>query len=253
MDYPQKGEYKKAQNTKSDVLVFFVHFFEGNKRLISKHVALVNELGFDTYAFNLNDRIENWRQIPISSSGQFGIKHCLTDQIETHLNLFPDQKKIIFAFSNPSASAIEAIARRNVYDIVGLICDSGPSGKFFESAIGLFAKEKKIQADWYHHNILKPQFMKWLVAPLFSLVWSPQLHKDIHLDLSRFPEGFPVLSLRGWQDQLIPPQHIDLVFERHSQLDLQNINLTDVGHLEGLKKSPHIYKYSVEKFLSQFI
>lgn len=249
--YPQHGEYRKAEHSKSDVLVFFVHFFEGNKKLLSKHIQLVNQLGFDTYAFNMDDKIKGLLHPPVASNGKFGIKHVLAEQIETHLNLFP-QKKLVFAFSNPCASAIEAIANRNCSDIVGLICDSGPSGKFFESAINLFVKEQSIRAKWYRNPLLKSKLAKWLAVPGFTTLWSPLLHKDVHADLAKFPENFPVLSIRGGKDALIPPLHIDLIFDPHSKLDLQNLNLPEVHHLQGLKAEPEIYTRALKKFLHQF-
>lgn len=249
--YPQQGEYRKAEHKKSDVLVFFVHFFEGNKKLLSKHILLVNQLGFDTYAFNMDDKFKSLLHPPLASNGKFGMKHVLAEQIETHLNLFP-QKKLVFAFSNPSASAIEAIAHRNCSDIVGLICDSGPSGKFFESAINLFVKEQSIRAEWYNHRLLKSKIAKWLMAPGFTALWSPLLHKDVHADLAKFPDNFPVLSIRSGKDALIPPSHIDLIFNSHPKLDLQNLTLPEAEHLKGLKSSPEIYTRTLKKFLQQF-
>ena len=118
--FPDQGELFKAPTKRSQRLVFFVHFFEGNKKLLSKHILLVNQLGFDTYAFNMDDKFKSLLHPPLASNGKFGMKHVLAEQIETHLNLFP-QKKLVFAFSNPSASAIEAIAHRNCSDIVGWV------------------------------------------------------------------------------------------------------------------------------------
>lgn len=242
MKYPQSGELKLAKQRKSDYLVFFVHFFEGNKRAISRHVQLVNELGFDAFVFNLNDEIKSLKDIPISPTGQFGLKHVLADQIETLMNLLP-QKKIVFSFSNPSASAIEAIRRRNCSDVVGMICDSGPSAAFAKSAYNLFVKEKQ------DHNWL----IRMALLPLKTLSWSPKLHKDIHADLDSFPEGFPILSIRGWKDALIAPEDIDQVFQPHHNLDWQKLSLPDAEHLTGLRDFEDLYKPAVERFLKKFV
>ena len=47
MIYPDDGELFKAQQRKSDILIFFVHFFQGHKKALKRHIELVNELGFD--------------------------------------------------------------------------------------------------------------------------------------------------------------------------------------------------------------
>ena len=86
----------------------------------------MNELGFDCLIFELLDSIKNSPKHLISSSLQFGLKHVWADQIESILNSIPGDK-ILFSFSNPSASAIEVVAKRRGHDIKGLVCDSGPS------------------------------------------------------------------------------------------------------------------------------
>ena len=246
--YSLGGELFKSPQKKYKEVIFFVHFYEGNKRALRRHIEFVNELGFDAFAFNLKGGRYRWRDIkrnpqvdfPLSKKNAFGIKHVYADQIEMMLNQVAGDK-IIFAFSNPSASAIEAMARRNCSDVKALICDSGPSAKFIQSAYNLYTH------DWK----LKPLPLRVALTPFLSFGWSLHLHRDIHLDLSRFPQNFPILSIRGWKDPLIPPDHIDRVFEPHSNIQWQKLSLPEAGHLNGLKDFADEYQPGVQRFLSE--
>lgn len=233
------GVYSKAQNRAFEEVVFFVHFYEGNRRLLKRHIDLVNTLGFDAYAFNLRDDFSVWRP-PFSTTGKFGYKHAYADQIEKLLNDVPG-KKIVFSFSNPTAAAIEAMSRRNCEDTVALIADSGPSAKFVKSVFNLMVREKDF-APWP---------VRAAVTPLFSAVWSPRLHFDLHEDLKTFPAHFPILSIRGWKDPLISPDQIDAVFEPHKNLDWRKLALPEAGHLNGLRDFREDYEPVVKRFLSE--
>ncbi|MEN0057698.1 MAG: hypothetical protein AAGB31_02595, partial [Bdellovibrio sp.] len=128
---PFDGELFFAKNKRYEELVFFVPFYEGTKRQLLRHIKLVNDLGFDAFAFQLKGTHRDLLSLrpPLSSRGGFGAKHIYADQIEALLNMLPG-KKIIFSFSNPTAAAMEAMARRRCSDTVALICDSGPSARF---------------------------------------------------------------------------------------------------------------------------
>jgi fermentation-respiration switch protein FrsA (DUF1100 family) len=237
---PSDGEFFLSKSKRFDELIFFVHFYDGSKRQVIRHIKLVNELGFDAFAFQLHgthNDILNF-ELPLSPNGKFGAKHIYADQIEHLLNIIPGNK-IIFSFSNPSASAIEAMARRNCADTKALICDSGPTARFMPSAYNLYT----------HEYGLKSRLLKWTITPILSLGWSPFLHKDMKKDLNKFPKGFPILSIRGWKDKLIPPSHIDEVFEGHPQLNWIKLSLPEAEHLTGLRDFKEEYVPSVERFL----
>ncbi len=238
-NYPFSGELYLSRQKAFEEIVFFVHFYEGTKKQMMRHIRLVNNLGFDAFAFHLQGNMKDLLSgsLPWSAQANFGIKHTYADQIEALLNLLP-QRKIVFSFSNPSASAIEAIARRYCSDIQALICDSGPSNRFLASAVRLYQQEYS-PSPW----------QSYLFAPFMSLGWSPFMHLDLHDDLAQFPEDFPVLSISGWKDALIPPEHIDEVFEPHLQLKWQKLSLPGAEHLKGLRDFRDDYVPVVKKFL----
>ncbi len=241
--YPDAGELFKASVKKHEALIFFVHFYKGHKKALRRHIKFVNELGYDAYAFNLKDSASDHYGIPFSNvSKKFGLKHALADQIEQHLNLVKNyRQKVVFSFSNISACAIEAMARRKTNDLVALITDSGPSFNFLTSAYNL-----------YTHSIKIPFLpLRLLATPVLAYGWSLELHKNIHADLKQLPKNFPVLSIRGWKDPLIKPTDIDEVFEPCKNLSWEKLSLPEAAHLNGLRDFPNDYKPSVEAFLKQ--
>lgn len=240
-ELPFEGEFFLARNKKFEELIFFVHFYEGSKKQLLRHIRLVNSWGFDAFAFQLSGTLQDLKELnfPISAKGKFGTKHIYADQIEHLLNLIPGQK-IMFTFSNPSASAIEAMARRGCSDTVAMVCDSGPTARFLPSAQKLFT----------HNYNVKPWALTWALAPFLSVGWSPFFHRDLVPDLNTFPEGFKILSIRGWKDELIPPNHIDEVFEPHTQLHWSKLSIPDAYHLKGLRDFKSEYAPGLERFLN---
>ncbi len=240
-NYPDEGEIFKAADRKSDALVFFVHFYNGHKKAMLRHIRFVNQLGYDAYAFNLKDQMKEHFMVPYSPiSHKFGMKHALADQIEQHLDLLPEYKrKIMYAFSNVCACAIETMARRQDIYFNSMICDSGPTIEFMASAYKLYT----------HAEPIKFVPLRAAATPLFAMAWSKDLHADLIPDLRKFRQGFPVLSIRGWKDNLIPPADIDKVFEPCHNLVWQKLSLPEAEHLTGLRDFPKEYKPAVEEFL----
>jgi pimeloyl-ACP methyl ester carboxylesterase len=235
---PYNGESYKSRDKKFAETILFVPFYKGHKKSMQRHIQLVNELGFDAVAFDLYDDLSDLRHAILSAKPKFGLKHVWADQIENMLNFIPGQK-IIFSFSNPSASAMEAIARRNGSDVKALVMDSGPTGDLFNSTI-----------KYFKHEVPVPTLpLRMALAAVTTLLWHPNYKNVIHLDLAKFPKGFPLLSIRGWKDKLVSPQLIDSLLEPHSQIEWQKLSLPEAGHLNGLKDFASEYKSATEKFL----
>ncbi len=242
-EYPDQGELFKASHKKHEALIFFVHFYKGHKKALRRHIKFVNSIGFNAYAFNLKDSPKDHYGLPYSLvSKKFGLKHALADQIEQHLDLLPEYpNKIMYSFSNISACAIEAMARRSSPDIKAMITDSGPSFNFFSSAYNLYTYSKRISFLPF----------RLLATPVLAYGWSPEMHKNIHADLSKFPKGFPVLSIRGWKDPLIKPIDIDQVFEPCKNIIWEKLSLPEAGHLNGLRDFPKDYEPAIKDFLKR--
>lgn len=226
--------HKKYQET-----VVIVPFFGAQRSNLKRHIQYLGELGFDVAAFDLLDHL--FTEAPfhfINLNGKLGLKHKWTEQITEILDNLPGSK-IIFSFSNPSASAIEAVSLRQARDIRGLICDGGPSGQLRLSMINYFTYAQPIQSN----------FLRWLAAGLTAFLWHPRFGTVIHDDLRKIPKDFPILSIRGQKDSLISVEMIEMVFSRHSQIALEKLVLAEGEHVNGLKEFPEIYKPAVEKFL----
>ncbi len=237
---PSRGEMFPSPHKKFQETVLLVPFFGAEKKNLRRHIEFLNESGFDCVLMELRD---NWSGIAtnlFSSQMEFGLKHIWADQIEGILNEIPGDK-IIFAFSNPSASAIEAVARRHAADVKGLICDGGPSGQLWHSMVNYFTHEISL--------VLYP--IKAAAALLTASLWHPHFLEVISQDLEKFPKGFRVLSIRGWKDPLITPKMIDMVFEPHTQIDWQKLSIPEGKHVDGLKEHPEEYKAPVLQFLKE--
>lgn len=230
-----KAKQKKFQET-----IVMVPFFGAQRKNLHRHIEFLNELGYDCIACDLKDRWTDVATNFISSEARFGLKHVWADQIEAALNSVPGNK-IVFSFSNPSASAIEAIARRHAADIKGLICDGGPSAQLWHSMVNFFT----------HETPLPFYPLKAAAAAATSFLWHPKFLQTIHDDLKIFPKDFRILSIRGWKDPLITPKMIDMVFEPHKQLDWQKLSLPEGQHLNGIKDFPNEYKPPVTQFLKE--
>lgn len=240
LKFPFGGEFFPSKNKKMNELIILVPFYKARLLALKRHIEFLNDLGYDVFHFHLKVErdLKSLEKNLFSSREVFGLKHVWADQIEHIFNFFP-QNKIVFSFSNPSASAIEAIARRHATDIKGLICDSGPSSNLFESMISYYGSEEPIS--------FAP--LRYLAAFGTTLLWSPKYKTVFHSDLEKLPEHFKILSIRGWKDKLISPQNIDNVFDPHLQLDWQRLSLPKAGHLNGLRDYPEEYIDPVKKFL----
>jgi len=215
--------------------IILVPFFGAKPVQLQRHQKFLEELQFEVTQVTLS---YHWRP-NINSRYEVGMKGVWTDEIEQTLNKVSGDK-IIFSFSNPSAAAISAIVKRRACDVKALICDSGPSGDFFKSVIGLLKHQYKV-----------PTLLLYPLSIAFYLGWSPNWNESLKQDVEHLPTGFPVLTIQGWKDLLISPSQIDKAFESAKQIDRIKLVLPEAGHLNGLKKFPELYKPAVESFLKQ--
>src|SRR3989338_5268027 len=107
-----QGEVIRSPNKKYSETVVFIPFYFGKKQHMRRHAEFMAELGYDSVIFNLSYK---WLKVipKLKSSLKlgWGIKHVWTKEITKVLDSIPGDK-IIFAFSNPSTAALEAIQMR---------------------------------------------------------------------------------------------------------------------------------------------
>ena len=233
-----QGEIIKSPNKKYSETIVFVPFFFGKKQNMKRHALFMAELGYDSVIFNLSYK---WHKVipklKESLSLGWGIKHIWTTEITKILDTIPGDK-ILFAFSNPSTAALEAAVLRNLKDVKAIIFDGGP-----------FYDLLKCNWNFFTHQKKKTGLKKVAWNAYARGIWTIEHEKEIARDLSALPKNFPVLSIRGWLDPLVPTSCIEKAFQGHDQIDLEILNLPEGGHLDGLKKFPEVYTARVSAFL----
>lgn len=236
LEYPyysnsQPRFYISKNKKPGTALIVFIHFYGGHQRVLKRHIKMVNELGYDAFAFNIPSQHD--LTLKMFSSGGWGLKHIYAKMISYYLDQLPGEK-IVYSFSNPSASAIESITDRlQKNDVKAFICDSGPSGKFMKSAWNL---------------AIQQQQNPWLMM-FFSFFWSLFFQRDVNKQLRKWPKGFPVLSIRPLNDVVIPPDHIEEIFKGILHLNLKAY-LPQAGHLNALKLNHEEYTFKINEFLN---
>ncbi len=236
---PGQGAILSAPHKKYEELIVFVHHFGGSKLTMRRHVHFVNELGFDALTFNLSFNEGFWLQrIPLSRTKRIGLRHIWGDEVEDVLNAVPGPK-IVFAFSNPAATAIDAIARRKAKDIKGLITDSGPFAQMLRCSWNLLSQQ----------YVVKNRVLRVYATGFLNLLWGVDHTQRLHKDIASLPKNFPVLSIRGWNDRLVPVSTIDDAYSGVEHLKYETLALPKGEHLNGLKDFPEDYKPKVARFL----
>ena len=233
-----------APNKKYKEPIVFVHFFDGSPALIKKHIDLVNEFGFDAYSYQVSFHLTKRRPLDfLPHNNRLGLKNLWTIDLLNILKKI-DGPKILYSFSNPASSAIEVTSKffkEGSKEIKAIICDSGPFVDLFKCSRNLSTHYLKIKNPLA--NLSSSLFMTFGLSPNHSA--------NLHKDLASLPENFPILSIRGWKDELVPVKSIEKVFEPHKHIDLDTLILPEAGHLNGLKDFSSAYIPKVDLFLKK--
>ena len=234
------GEMILSPDKKFAETIIFVPFFFGKKQQMRRHAEFVSSIGYDAVIFNLSYKwLKVIPKLRYSLKLGWGIKHVWTREITKILDTVPGDK-ILFTFSNPTTAALEATGLRKAKDVRGLICDGGP---FFDLL--------KCNWNYFNHEAkIKNPFKRIGMNAYARAIWTIDHEKEIKRDLELLPKDFPILSIRGWLDPLVPVSCIEKAFEGHDHLDLEILNLPSGKHLDGLKNFPEIYKARVTDFLN---
>lgn len=240
MDLPYDAQLLLAPTKRFRETIVFVHHFGGSQRTVLRHIKLANTLGFDAVRFNLQfNELKLGQALPITSNLNFGASFVWRDQIEAILNAIPG-RKILYSFSMPSLGALGAISHRKASDINGWVCDGGPFLQLLRCTWNLLTHESKIE------NLLQRAIYSGLAYFLFGGV-----EVAVPGWMQSLPAKFPVLSIRGEKDPLVPVSAIDDVLKMGPQIDLEKLSLPDGAHLDGLKRFPALYEAPVRAFLTR--
>lgn len=239
---PLDGRWHCTPKREFEETVVFVHHYGGNRASTKKHADFVSALGFDSVCFTLGTPYRpDWLKGTPLGELRLGLRERWKNEIGRVLDAIP-RPKIVYSFSFPSAPAAAAMAERNAEDVRAWICDGGP---FL----------MPIQCFWNYYTHHEPTKALWLrsarvAAGMAALgMWS--LKDDLHKALEKLPPGFPALSIRYWQDQLVPIAAIDEAFAGNHRLKLETLTLPEGGHLEGLQRHPEEFKPRVAQFLKR--
>ncbi len=241
LDLPFEAQVNPAPNKRFQETVVFVHHFGGGLRTTLRHMRLVNNLGFDAVRFELQfNKMELSNLFPITADLKIGARNIWMEQVEAVLNAIPG-KKILYSFSMPSLGALGAMANRHAADISGWVTDGGPFLQLMRASNNLFE----------HEYDVKNPLLRYLYSGASYFAFGFGTEVSVPRWLEELPKGFPVLSIRGGKDPLVPCSAINAVFNQVDHLALEKLFIPDGGHLDGLKKFASVYEPAVKGFLTK--
>ncbi len=240
---PCDGEYFPSPHKKYREVVILVHHFGGNKHTLKRHQQFYNDLGFDCVGFNLSfQNIHNLNKWPLTADFKFGPRAVWVEEVERILNAVSGPK-IIVSFSFPSIAVAQAIARRWASDIRAWMTEGGPFVQVWRCYWNYVGIEMKIK---------NPVLRASLATLSYEILAGAKVEADLRDALQKFPAGFPILSIRGWQDPLVPLSALEAAFNEPYKSSLQTLSLPHSGHIDGIKRDAEEYKGSIETFLKKY-
>lgn len=245
--WPYSGELTQAQKGEdSDVLIIFVHHYGGNIHTTKRHSRLVNKLGYDSFRFSLpyNPLLTKTPPLKVAlfltMQFTFGLEKLWGEAIYNVVKHFKNRKIIIYSLSSPSFGVIHALSKlKTPNNILGWICDGGPFFNLWKSFENYFSIIDYIPNKALRKSVATASYWLWR---------GPFLKPIVEKKLKKFRKDFPILSIRGHKDLLVPPESIDAVFKEHKHLSVDILDLYESGHLDGIKTQPKLYKEKVTEF-----
>jgi pimeloyl-ACP methyl ester carboxylesterase len=240
---PAGAIYKGAPVKKYVETVVFVHHFGGSTLSSKRHQEYFNDIGYDCVAFDMPYHDLERTPLNRKTVEDFfrGIRHAWADKVEQVLRSI-DGPIILYSFSMIGGAALEAMARTRGKNVHAWIGEGGP----FMQVNSCY---------WNYMNRFHPK--AWTpvkiaaVGASFLAMGIYDYQSDVKGYFKLIPKDLPILSIRAWQDQLVPIAAIDEFFEQGHSLNLEILSLPEADHLQGLKEYPNDYKPRVEKFLAR--
>jgi hypothetical protein len=230
-----------APERKFEPIIVFVHQYGGRKESVRAHQKFVGELGFDSVAFDLSlrDLRAILHRLPLTHHFKLGIVPLWTEEIHQVLSALPGPK-ILYSFSFPSVAALAVIKDRGAKDVIAWVCDGGPflqPWRVFWNYLAVMSK------------ITNPVLRASLSTLAYVLFQGQNVANDVHSNFKLVARNFPILSIRYWQDQMVPMPAVDEAFMGSEQTALEVLSLPEGDHIQGLLESPQEYKPRVSQFL----
>lgn len=223
-------------------IVIFTHHYGGSEKTVRRHVALVNELGFDAVTFNFSWHGDHPRPIfPFYLRNRWAREFGrVIDQI--------DGEKIIYSFSAVAASPVKWLAgryKKGNFDVVGYIFDSGP----FRNGWRCWNNYVR-EIDHIGFAPLRKLWV-WAKMAFWGFGHTKSITADLQTVFSQKPD-LPVLSIRSEKDLLVPLDEIEALFDGRNLKNLSVYVVKGCPHLAGLKNHPEEYEKKVKDFLSTY-
>jgi pimeloyl-ACP methyl ester carboxylesterase len=230
----------KARTINSPIIVI-LHNFAGTEDNFSKHVELLNDLGYDVVTFDLSWHKHGGRKIFAGFIRQAWSKE-VTDAYHEIIKVRPI---IPFSFSGPSFCAIDAVAaiiENHPDKIKAMIFDSGPFENYHQCIKNMLSLYYKIKSKFIVNTLATGLFLAW--DPITSKTTSRKFQKIFSTKPS-----LPILSLQGAQDLVIPMKYIQDLFSSAHPQNFKQVIFDKGSHLTSLKEEPEKYKQTLQKFL----
>lgn len=239
------GEFRPSQNKRFEPVVVFVHHFGGRHSSSLRHQNMMLKMGFDCYAFDLSfNEPPNQINLPAAvqrlvQARRESVIEVWRQELKTALDQI-DRAKIIFSFSFPSVTVPALLAEEPRTDVLAWITDGGP-----------FLDEWKCMWNLFTWAFPVPNLALRALRTTYGFVWLGGLSYDRNVQrwMNRIEPRFPILSIRGGKDILVPPAAIAKFFATNPGLNLAVLDLPEAGHLDGLKLFPQLYRTRLESFL----
>jgi pimeloyl-ACP methyl ester carboxylesterase len=222
--------------------VIFIHHYGGSRATSHWHQSLVNDMGFDAFAFDLSgNRIPQWSgRFPENLEFHSGVIERWADELNAVLDTISGPK-ILYSFSFPSVAVPAALFRRPRADVRAWICDGGPFLEMMSCQWNLFTSG---------YPVPNPLKRAALTAYSYTRMGGPLYTLRVHKWVRALSPDLPILSIRGAHDPLVPPRATDLFFACNPRLNLQRFLMPEGGHLDGLKRFAKEYTETVRSFLA---
>ncbi len=239
-----KIHWSQSASPRFEESILFIHHYGGNAQSTRRHQEFLNRIGYHCASITLSfNQWKEWQlKVPISKDRSLGLWRIWADEIEDTLDNIPGNK-IIFSFSSPSSSVALALGRRQQKDVKAWICDGGPFFNMWSCLWNYFTHESPIKNRLIRAGV---------TTSALQFFMGLKFEDDFKKSLRKLPAGFPILSIRAWQDKLVPMKAIEAAFENQEHLHLETLALPEAEHLQGLKMFPEIYEPRVENFLSKY-